>query len=42
MYLDDVTISAAMEDILHNLSVTKEADEIGFTLNNAKSDIICN
>ena len=42
MYLDDVTISGVMEDILHNLSVIKEAEEIGLTLNNTKSEIICN
>ena len=42
MYLDDVMISGAMEDILHDLSVIKEAEEIDLTLNYAKSEIICN
>ena len=42
MYLDNVKIGGPMEDILHNLSVIKEAEEIGLTLNNTKSEIICN
>ena len=41
MYLDDVTIGGAMDDILHDLAVIKEAEQIGLTLNNAKSEIIC-
>ena len=40
--VDDVMISEAMEDILHDLSVIKEAEEIDLTLNHAKSEIICN
>ena len=41
IYLDNATIGGVMEDILHNLSAIKEAEEIGLTLNNAKSGIIC-
>ena len=41
MYLDDVTIGGDLEDILHDLSVIKEAEVLGLTLNNEKSEIIC-
>ena len=34
VYLDNVTIDGAMEGIVDNLSVIKEAEEIGLTLNN--------
>ena len=41
MYVDDVTFVETVEDILDDLSVIREAEEIGLTLNDAKSGIIC-
>ena len=41
MYLDDVTIGGAVEDILHDLGVIKDAEFLGLSLNNQKSEIIC-
>jgi len=41
MYLDDVTVGGAMEDILHDLTVIKNLEKMGLTLNNSKSEIIC-
>ena len=41
MYLDDVSISGALENIFHDLNVIKEAEILGLTLNNKKSEIIC-
>ena len=39
MYLDDVTIGSNLEDILHDLNVIKEAEVLGLTLSNDKSEI---
>ena len=41
MYLDDVTVGGAMEDILHDLTIIKNLEKMGLTLNNSKSEIIC-
>ena len=41
LYLDDVTIGGVMEDILCDLTVIKEVEELGLTLNAIKSEIIC-
>ena len=41
MYLDDVTVGGTVEDVLRDLEVIREADVLGLTLNNAKSEIIC-
>ena len=41
MYLDDVSIGGALENIFHDLNVIKEAEILGLTLNNEKSEIIC-
>ena len=38
MYLDAATISGILEDILHDLSVIKEAEVLDLTLSNNKSD----
>ena len=42
MYLDDVTLGGSSSDILHDLEVIMEAENLGLTLNNSKSEIICN
>ena len=41
MYLDDVTVGGPVEDVLHDLNVIREADVLGLSLNNSKSEIIC-
>ena len=41
MYLDDVSIGGALENIFHDLNVIKNAQILGLTLNNEKSEIIC-
>ena len=41
MYLDGVTVGGTVEDVLRDLEVIREADVLGLTLNNAKSEIIC-
>ena len=41
MYLDDVTVGGTVEDVLRDLEVIREADVLGLTLNNTKSEIIC-
>ena len=41
MYLDDVTLGGSCSDILHDLEVIMEAENLGLTLNNSKSKIIC-
>ena len=41
MYLDDVSIGGALENIFHDLNVIKDAQILGLTLNNEKSEIIC-
>ena len=41
MYLDDVSLGGPLDDILHDLNVTKEAEKLGLFLNNSKSEIIC-
>ena len=38
---DDMTIGGDLENILHNLSVMKKTKVLGLTLNNEKSEIIC-
>ena len=40
MYLDDVAIRGAIDNILHDLEVIKEAKTLGLTLNSNKSEII--
>ena len=42
MYLDDVTLGGSCSDILHDLEVIMEAENLGLTFNNSKSEIICN
>lgn len=37
MYLADVTLGGAVEDILHDLDIMQVAEEFGLTLNNSKS-----
>ena len=41
MYLDDVTIGGHLENISHDLNVIKKAKVLGLSLNNEKSEIIC-
>ena len=41
-YLDDITLGGSTEEILHDLKVIESFAEIGLTLNNHKSEIICN
>ena len=41
LYLDDVTLGGAEDDIHRNLRVINEAESLGLVLNNAKSEIIC-
>ena len=41
MYLDDVTLGGSCSDILHDLEAIMEAENLGLTLNNSKSEIIC-
>lgn len=41
MYLDDVTLGGSCFDLLHHLGVIKEAEKLGLTLNNSKSEMIC-
>ena len=41
MCLDDVSIGGALENIFHDLNVIKDAQILGLTLNNEKSEIIC-
>ena len=41
MYLDNVTIGGNLEDNSNDLNVTKEAEMLGLTLSNNKSEIIC-
>ena len=41
MYLDDVTVGGTVKDVLRDLEVIREADVLGLTLNNSKSEIIC-
>ena len=40
MYLDDVAISSAVDNIIHDLEVIKEAKTLGLTVNSNKSEII--
>ena len=40
MYLDDVTIAGAVDNILHDLEVIKEAKTLDLTLNSNTSEII--
>ena len=41
MYLDDVSLGGSVEDVLHDLDIIKAAEELGLSLNNSKSEIIC-
>ena len=41
MYLDDMTVGGAVEDILHDLTIIKNLERINLTLNNSKSEITC-
>jgi len=41
MYLDDVLLGGSVEDVLHDLDIIKAAEELGLSLNNSKSEIIC-
>ena len=41
MYLDDITVGGSVKDVLHDLKVIREANVLGLSLNNAKSEIIC-
>ena len=40
-YLDDVYIGGALGNIFHDLNVIKDVQNLGLTLNNEKSEIIC-
>ena len=40
MYLDDVSLSGPLDDILHDLNVIKAAEELGLFLNNSKSECV--
>ena len=41
MYLDDMTIGGDLENILHDLNAIKKAKILWLSLNNEKSEIIC-
>ena len=41
MYLDDVTLGGSCSDILCDLEAIMEAENLGLTVNNSKSEIIC-
>ena len=41
LYLDDVSVGGPVEDVLHDLDIIKSAEELGLSLNNSKSEIIC-
>ena len=40
-YLDDITLGGSKNEILHDLEVIKSFEEVGLSLNNQKSEIIC-
>ena len=40
-YLDDITLGGSTNEILHDLEVIKSFEEVGLSLNNQKSEIIC-
>ena len=40
-YLDDITLGGSTDEILHDLEVIKTFEELGLSLNNQKSEIIC-
>ena len=40
-YLDDITLGGSTDEILHDLEVIKTFEELGLSLNNQMSEIIC-
>ena len=41
MYLDDIILGGAVEDLLQDLNVISSLEEIGLSLNSHKSDVLC-
>ena len=42
MYLDDITLGGSPEAVQHDLEIIESMEDIGLSLNNQKSEIICN
>lgn len=41
MYMDDVSVGGALDDVLHDLHVIKDARDLGLMLNHAKCELVC-